>query len=336
MRIQKLCGALFFFVAIGNAHAQIPDNLVQFIHRPSMYADQAILELIPQIDPLYHQYVFPAFHKMTALSHRIRTMPEIARWRGKVPTRIAPEVQGKDPYNWQYLSPYLYIYLMPEMWPSFYRETQPVKPTITRQINWKNPKEAQRAFDASEQRMAIQKEIQQRAQINAEGGLTEQDKQAVYQVFSDLVEFSKTREGKAVFAHVVVALDSDKIYDAMARPCASMVQRMHEIQMESFLTPALDKAQLSEKDFIEKCERVTRAYRVAHSSPEMAMYIIRLQRKLKRNPSAKEAVMWKALIDMFSVSVADVQSVLPEKNKWQKLFSQQRPLFLGTPFILDF
>ena len=273
---------------------------------------------------------------MTALSHRLRTMPEVARWRGKVPTRIAPELQGKDPYDWQYLSPYLYVYLMPEIWPSYQRERQAAKPAITRQINWKNTEEAQRAFAPAERRMAIQKEIQQRAQTDVEGGLTEQDKQAVHQVFSDLLEFSKTREGKAVFAHVVLALDSDKIYDAMARPCAAMVRGMHAIQMESFLTPALDKAQISEKDFTEKCERVTRAYRVSHSSPEMAMYIIGLQRKLKRNPSAKEAVIWKALIDMFSVSMADVQSVLPEKDKWKKLFNQQRPLFLGTPFILDF
>ena len=336
MRIQKLVFCLFLSLVGGIARAQIPELVSQLIERPSMYTDQTILEIIPQIDPLYHQYIFPAFHEMSATSHRLRTMPEIARWRGKVPTRLAPEVEGKGPYGWRYLSPFLYIYLMPEMWPSFYRENEVPKPEITRQIDWTNAEDTSRAFDQFADAEAARQAFVERALKDVDGGLSEQDMRTVHQVLSDLIDVSETREGKAVFAHVVVALDSDQIYPTMARPCASLVERLHTIGMDHFLTPLLEKARVSEKDFVDKCERVTRAYRVVNSSPEMAMYIIGLRRKLKEEPSAQTAPIWQALVDMFSVSMADVQAVQPYRAQWKELFNRQRPLLLGTPFMLDF
>ncbi|MBP5160771.1 MAG: hypothetical protein ILP11_01820 [Alphaproteobacteria bacterium] len=336
MRIKQIFLGLCFSLVGGAVSAQIPELVGQLIDRPSLYTDQAVLEIIPQIDPLYRQYIFPAFHEMSAMSHRLRTMPEIAKWRGKVPTRLAPEVEGKGPYGWRYLSPFLYIYLMPEMWPSFYRESEPPKPEITRQIDWTNAEDVARTFDQFADAEAARQAFVERALKDVPGGLSEQDMRTVHQVLSDLIDVSETREGKAVFAHVVVALDSDDIYPTMARPCASLVARLHTIGMEHFLTPVLQKAGVSEQDFVDKCERVTRAYRVANSSPEMAMYIIGIRRKLKAEPSAQKAPIWQALVDMFSVSMADVQAVQPYQAQWKELFNRQRPLLLGTPFMLDF
>ena len=152
----------------------------------------------------------------------------------------------------------------------------------------------------------------------------------------ELIAFSETKIGRGVFNHVVLALNADDSYKAMATPCASLVERMHKIHMESFLTPILEKAQMNEADFAEKCDRITRAYRVAHSSPEMALYILKLKRKLKAEPTHPEAPVWQALADMFTVSAADVHAVLPEKAAWKELLNKQRPLLLGTPFVLDF
>ena len=286
MQINKwLCG-VFGLLLSCSVQAQTPSELKQIMERPSMYTDQAILDLIPQVDPLYHQYVFPAFHKVTTLSHRLRTMPEIAQWKDKVPTRIAQELQGKDPYNWRYLSPFLYIYLMPELWPSYYREKKEApKPIITRQVDWTNPQEAERAFSPSKRADEIRQELQRKARENNEPGLSEQDVKMVHQVLSDLIEVSETPDGRAVFAHVALALDADKVYEAMAHPCASLAERIQTIGMDSFFTPSLEKAQVSREEFIDKCERVTRAYRVAHSSPQMALYVVNLQRKLAKNPA---------------------------------------------------
>ena len=340
MYIRRLLFGICFISAAIVAQAQQfpsdPNMIRQVMERPSMFADQAILEVVPLVPPDYQQYIFPAFHEIPALSHRMRTMPEIAKWKGKVPTRIAPELQGKGPYGWRYLSPSLYIYLMPELWPSYYAENELPKSEITLQINWQNPEEVDKAFNSFQKTNKAWEALHEEAQKDAEGGLTKRDLQAVRDVISDLVAFSETKEGKAVINHVVLALNADDIYKAIATPCASLVERMHAIRMESFLKPILEKAQISEADFIGKCDRTTRAYRVAHSSPEMGLYILKLKRKLKNDPTHPEAPVWEALVNMFTVSAADVQSVLPEKDVWQKLFNQQRPLLLGTPFILDF
>lgn len=336
MRFHQMIFGLFWVLIATTGWAQSPDVIRQLIERPAMYTDQAILDLIPQLPPAHYQYVFPAFHEMSALSHRLRTMPEIAKWRRKVPTRLAPEVEGQGPYGWRYLSPFLYIYLMPEMWPSYYKENEAPKLEITRQIDWTNADDVRQAFEQFSHVEDLRKSLSARAAIDVEGGVSEQDMRMVHQVFSDLVALSETPEGKAIFSHVVVALDSDKIYPAMARPCASLTERMRAIGMGSFLDPVLAKAQVSEADFVEKCERITRAYRVSQSTPEMALYIIGLKKKLKDNPTASVAPIWRALIEMFSVSMADVQAVYPHRDQWKNLFNRQRPLLLGTPFMVDF
>ena len=100
-----------------------PDNdmtaLVRQMQDPEAN-EQKLMKQFFELPFEYRQYVFPALHKTRSISYKTRTMPGVIEWRGKIPTRLAPEVQELTEEDLRYLSPFMYPYLMPEMWPSFY------------------------------------------------------------------------------------------------------------------------------------------------------------------------------------------------------------------------
>ena len=74
-----------------------------------------LLELLLQIPFEQRQYIFPMLSAEETVPKKIRTHPEIAIWKGKLPTRIAERFQN-DPEFVQYLPEQFYSYLAPEMW----------------------------------------------------------------------------------------------------------------------------------------------------------------------------------------------------------------------------
>lgn len=72
----------------------------------------AILEILP---PEYYQYIGPFLHTIPTMSEKILNMPGIKETKNKFPTRIAPQLA--DIEDLEFLSPYLYFVLMPEVWP---------------------------------------------------------------------------------------------------------------------------------------------------------------------------------------------------------------------------
>ena len=74
-----------------------------------------VLQMLLNIPFEQRQYVFPALFENEDLPKKIRQHPEIAVWEGKVPTNIAPAMQGMATEHLSTLNPKLYLYLSPEM-----------------------------------------------------------------------------------------------------------------------------------------------------------------------------------------------------------------------------
>ena len=69
------------------------------------------LDLLPQE---YYQYIGPYLHTVPGMSEKILNMPGIKETKNKFPTRIAHQLD--DVQDLEFLSPYLYFLLMPEVW----------------------------------------------------------------------------------------------------------------------------------------------------------------------------------------------------------------------------
>ncbi len=71
--------------------------------------------MIKSLPKEYYPYIGPALHKAPGISEKILNMPGIKETKNKFPERVAPQLQGIE--DLEFLSPNLYILLMPEMWP---------------------------------------------------------------------------------------------------------------------------------------------------------------------------------------------------------------------------
>lgn len=78
--------------------------------------EDEFLEQIASLPKEYYPYIGPNLHASQGISEKILNMPGIKETKNKFPDVIAPQLQ--DIEDLEFLSPHLYILLMPQMWPS--------------------------------------------------------------------------------------------------------------------------------------------------------------------------------------------------------------------------
>ena len=77
--------------------------------------EEDLLDMLSLIPKEYYQYIGPYLHTVPNMPEKVLNMPGIKETKNKFPTRIAPQLAGIE--DLEFLSPYLYYLLMPEMWP---------------------------------------------------------------------------------------------------------------------------------------------------------------------------------------------------------------------------
>ncbi len=85
--------------------------------RDKPYYEDRLVSIIKRVPPEMYQYIGPYMHTVPYMSERILNLPGIKETKGKFPTRIAPQMQDYVKKYGKYMSPQLYILLMPEAWP---------------------------------------------------------------------------------------------------------------------------------------------------------------------------------------------------------------------------
>lgn len=88
--------------------------------------EESLINLLKLLPPEYYQYVGPHLHTVPNMSDKILNMPGIKETKNQFPKRIAKQLEGIE--DLEFLSPYLYYVLMPEVWPE-YRQTMEKVPT---------------------------------------------------------------------------------------------------------------------------------------------------------------------------------------------------------------
>lgn len=77
--------------------------------------ENSLLAFIQSLPPEFYPYIGPQLHTAQGISEKIINLPGIKETKNKFPTRVAPQLA--DIEDLEFLSPYLYLLLMPEMWP---------------------------------------------------------------------------------------------------------------------------------------------------------------------------------------------------------------------------
>ncbi|MBQ8870943.1 MAG: hypothetical protein IJ019_06175 [Alphaproteobacteria bacterium] len=77
--------------------------------------EDEFFDMIMMTPKEFYPYIGPYLHTLPGIPDRILMLPGIKETKNKFPERIAPQLQGIE--NLEFLSPHLYVLLMPEMWP---------------------------------------------------------------------------------------------------------------------------------------------------------------------------------------------------------------------------
>lgn len=314
---MKILYFLLFSLCIGTASARIDVSSVQQIVTDS---ETKLREDLLSLPFEYRQYVFPAILETKNLSQETLSHPEIAPWRGKKPTRIAPQIQAFADKNLDVLSPRLYPLLMPEVWDLTTKKDVKKKDDFELNINNLNntyPSLDERGIFPRQPRPA------------AVGDLTQNNVQSIIDGLATFKTIDEETERQ-----LMRAVNPTDVSNAMRKPCASIVNRLYAIGQNELVDKVLARVKMDKETFSQKCDRTINAFRVLNTPPAT----IRYARLLPTLPPSHDPIVAEArqtLTMLFQTSYADADSVKPFIKQLDSLL-RPRYIFLGTPLLLDF
>ena len=224
-----------------------PDAIMGLLQKAEdpRYSEEVLVQILLSFPFEYRQYVIPALHKMKSVSEKTRTMPGIIEWRGKLPTRIAPELKEYAEEWLPYLHPAFYPVLMPEAWPSFYekKEADTKISSIPRTYLISSKEDMAALFPKLNysDRLAERHIAPRQARLDATGGLTDAEIQSTLRVFNKIKSLGEGSEGQKRWNDLIMLLTPDKIIQALATPCASLVERLPQIGAGEWLDIQLEE-----------------------------------------------------------------------------------------------
>lgn len=345
---------LFGLIARGSSAQTVPmvqmpvdmtgaSNIASMIDaaKDPLYTEEMLVQLLLAFPFEYRQYLIPGLHKMRSISEKTRTMPGIIEWRGKLPTRIAPELQEYAKVHLKYLPPAYYPILMPEAWPSFYRQKEGdmQKAFVPRTYDIHSEEEMTELFGSSSYESMLQKRGVSTFMppVDTKGGLTAKDIEASLAIFNQIKSLGEGVEGQKRKNDLLMMLTPDKLAQATAFPCASLVERLPQIGAGEWLTLQTQKQGMTPAEFANKCDRMIKAYRIHHLAPSTADQIrrMKLQSYFWPPQDAYKKEIWDTLAEMVHSTPADVEGVKPFLGQIEETLTPHS-LIMSTPVLLDF
>ena len=91
-------------------------------HLEMLKIDDALLQTLLKVPFEKRVYVYPALFESDLVSKKITTHPQILKWKGKKPTKIAPQMQEFAKKHLDYMPAKFYPLLDPDGWPKQNKE----------------------------------------------------------------------------------------------------------------------------------------------------------------------------------------------------------------------
>ena len=250
--------------------------------------EEALLSALEMIPPEYYQYIGPYLHTVPTISEKILNMPGIKETKNKFPTRIAPQLA--DVEDLEFLSPYLYFFLMPEVWSE---NMTPVEMPRPKQMNIKSVRNnklydlikkivpadefypdsvAQKGLDSSDLRTI---------NITPNSPLSSGDIRAFVKTIPELNKIQGNVEvmAKVYGAGALIDMWESQKHTALPvnafkdliYPCRRLVQKMRVAGQEQYLKRIVAQEGFTPEEWAYTCDKTIRAYRMTTLSHSTAL-----------------------------------------------------------------
>lgn len=298
-----------------------------------------LLAMIKAMPKEYYPYIGPLLHTSPGISEKILNLPGIKETKNKFPERIAPQLQGIE--DLEFLSPYLYILLMPEMWPSNNKNVEhpqfkfAKKPQVKydaefyKNILSKVPKQGFGGFARTDTKPGRDK--MRTLNITASSPLTTADVKAFAATLDNVKKFSTVDNMvKIISAGNILdyweekngtALPLNGIKDAV-NPCQRLALKIKWAGMETEFSKNIAPQGFNLEEWAYTCDKTIKAYRVARiSAGKLAS--IRAYRQGVYNSyinamdpkwSYNQYAVMQSLVEMYKAPEEDVLTVMRNES----------------------
>lgn len=250
--------------------------------------EDELVMLVGTLPREYYPYIGPYLHTLRGIPDKILMMPGIRETKNKFPERIAPQLAGIE--DLEFLSPYLYILLMPEMWPDNHKavEIPAVRPAKAPKIDY-DPEFYSRVLDevpgqgfggALRSDKKPGKDDLRTLNIDKNSPLTAADIKAFLNTIDGVRQFGTLQNTlKIAEAGMVLdywehkngtALPLNGLKDAV-NPCQRLALKIKWAGMETEFEKAVAPEGFNLEEWAYTCDKTIKAYRIARvSAPKLA------------------------------------------------------------------
>lgn len=292
--------------------------------------DEEIIESVLQTPFEYRQYTVPQLHESVYTSQKVRTHPDIIIWKGKIPTRIAPQLQEWAKKHLAYLPASFYPAVMPEMWPGHNQE-QLKKPDIARRLQGvsqsleSNPNSVLNKLDGP--RVSIQGDP-----------LTSADVNRLAETFQALEDFYAAQPDQITFRSKLLSSADPQLpmIIRLAYPFHSLMARLTKMGYAKEVNQLLQKqGWKNAKEFANKTDRLLKAYRANFLRPTTAIELYKIRQKYSpTSPNRTDRSQWM-YASLYESSPEDIAFAAPYLKQLRRTFLRKDMLVAGTMVYLD-
>jgi len=322
--------------------------------------EEELFDTIASLPKEVYPYIGPLLHSVPGIPEKILNMPGIKETKNKFPERIAPQLA--DIEDLEFLSPYLYILLMPEMWPENNKSVE-------------LPQQRRAKIPQTPYNPEFYAKVLQNVEENGIGSAYKSapvplpDRLRTLNVTktspltaADVVAFINTLDGVLkfdTFAHKYqimaagslldyfeakngTALDMNTLKD-IVNPCQRLAQKIKWAGLETEFSKNIAKEGFNLKEWAYTCDKTIKAYRTTLIS-EGKLASLKLYKKgvynaylmtLKEPWRNRQFATMQGVLEMYRTNRNDVNQVLKNRAELQDKLLAFGAMFVTSPLSLN-
>lgn len=328
------------------AYASVPqtfsiNNIRQLLERMSANPsgeEDLILNMLLATPYEKRQYVFPQLHENRALSKKILTHPEIAVWKGKMPTDLPPQLKDYAAKYLPYLPPVYYLYLDPDLW-SAQDTDKPKKGSLDL-----SPRNTAIRLTPHKGEFYAYPSVQSLYHLSPETlknykktDLKPQDVTRVFDTVKGLEAYIDNQDDPTDLKHSILSLmiRNNQIEKDFINPFASLVTRLKKLKPQEEIEALFkNMGWKNGDDFALTADRILKAQRVSTLNPTIALQLQKV-RAYPDNPNNEMLSNLKMFARMHEAAPGDVYFIAPYAEEIRKQLKPKYILLLGTPVYIE-
>lgn len=295
--------------------------------------EENILEILAAVPSSWYEYIGPQLFDIPGMSKKILNLPGIKETKNRFPSRIP--IQLQDIEDLEFLSPYLYFMLMPQIWPGNEDNIELPKMTPVRAKVVYDEKfyKALRKLVPPENYMPgakvakVSRSDMRTINPTQDSLLTSADVKAFAATVTPVEEWVSRPENKIALVRTTVMLQNylaqqnDKLvmpgFREMINPCSSLVEKAMILGKERELALIAAKQGFSLSEWAYTCDKTVKAWRLSKISSSL-MQALRLYKsgyydreiaKLSPRSQKNRYAGMAAVLEMYKAPLADVLEV---------------------------